>query len=121
MIKEIDQASDIFKSLVWNSLVKAATNALFAAVPFLAWGPVGWLVNIIITKFADFLFAQAKEFIIFEAIQFRNKELQSKFDLASVELKLIAINKGVDSDDFKQARAKNVNDLSAFIRFDVAR
>jgi hypothetical protein len=108
---------DIFKELVWDVLVKAAIGQLFAALPFLAWGPIGIVVSWALTLFANKLYEGVKEFVNLQAIVLRNEAHQRAYDRASVSLKIIAQQKGIESPEFKNAREDHKKKLSEFVRF----
>lgn len=107
----------IFKELVWDSLVKAAIARLFAAVPFLAWGPVGIAVSWALTLFADKIYEAVKLAVELEVIVLRNEAHRRAFDRASVELRLLARTKGIESPEFKVAREEHKKALAQFVRF----
>lgn len=52
-----------------------------------------------------------------EAITLVNAEHKRDYDKASVVLKIIAIDKGIDSDEFKKARDNAKIALSKYVRF----
>lgn len=112
---------DLFKDLVWNALVKAALSKLFAAVPLLGWGPIGFVITWIATRYADELYDGIKLFINIELIAFRNKEFEKMYANASVKLKIIAKDHGIESEEFKNARVQNRKSLEDFARYNGAR
>ena len=107
----------LFRSLVWDNLIKAAIKRVFMAVPFLAMGPLGKITVYILTKFADKLYVVLKEEVDVQRIIFRNRKLGREFGRASVKLKIIAKSKGIDSNEFKNAREIHKKRLSDFVRF----
>lgn len=109
--------SDIFKSLVWDTLVKAALSQLFLAVPLLGWGPIGYVVSWLAVYFTDKLYAVVKTAVDLEVITLRNEEHKKEYAGAAVRLKLIAKSKGVDSPEFMKAREEQKLALSRFVRF----
>ena len=111
---DIDQ---LFRSLVWDNLVKAAIKRVFMAVPFLAIGPLGVITKFIIIKIANKIYEVLKETVDLQLIVFKNYRLKKEFDRASVMLKIIAQGKGVDSNEFKDAREIHKKRLSNFVRF----
>lgn len=112
---------DLFKGLVWDNLIKAAIGRLFAAAPWLAWGPLGWLSSFVITYVADLVYEELQKFVDLQFIAFRNAELRDAYSAAANSLKTIALAKGVDSEEFKKARNEQKEALSKFVRFAVAR
>lgn len=102
---------DLFKDLVYDNLVKAAIERLFLAAPFLAWGPFGVIVTHYLTKFANLLYEVTKTFVIVESIPIKNEALRKEYDRASVKLKIIAGEKGINSTEFKEARNADKENL----------
>jgi uncharacterized protein (DUF2342 family) len=108
---------DVFKDLVWGAMVAAAKSALFAAVPWLAWGPLGVFLGWVIGMAADYLYDAVKMAIDLKLIVFKNEEHRKAFDAASVKLKIIAGGKGIDSPEFKEAREEHKKRLAEFVRW----
>ena len=109
--------ADQFKDLIWDMVVRALLTKLLAAVPFLAWGPLAPLVSFVITQIADKIYDLIVEYIEFSSISIRNLEHRKAFDAASVKLKILARDKGIDSEEFKKAREEQRKALSQFVRF----
>lgn len=110
-------AGDLFKTLVWDGVVMAATKALIAAVPFLGFGPLGIVTGVVVSIFANFVYEQLKGIYDFESIGFKNEAHRQAYDDAGVKLKLIARDHGIDSPEFKQAREVHREALSVFVQF----
>ena len=109
---------DIFKDLIWDTLVKVALMKLFAAVPWLGWGPVGVLVGWIAGMLADALYEALRLAVDLQMITFKNEAHRRAFDDAGVKLKLIAKDKGIESPEFKEARVRHREALAVFVKFD---
>lgn len=110
-------ALDTFKELVWGSLVKAALGKLFAALPLLGWGPIGWAITWIVERYSNELYQLAKEFLKLEAIALRNEAAERAYNTASVKLKLIARSNGIESEEFRKARDEDKKALDNLVRF----
>ncbi len=108
---------DLFKDLVWGAIIKAATNALIKAIPFLAWGPMPMITGLIVGLVGDFLYDQLKDVYNFHSVSIKNEAHRKEFDSAGLKLKLIARDKGIDSDEFKTAREAYRESLAKFVRF----
>lgn len=108
---------ELFKTLVWDALVKAALRKLFAAIPWLGWGPLGPVVTYLVVLFSDKLYEALSETIEMEWIAFRNDAHRRAFDKSASELQAIADGVGVDSPEFKEQREKALADLARFVRF----
>ncbi len=108
---------DIFKALFWDNAIQALLEALFQAVPFLGWGPIGWLVTQIAVRAGDALFAVIRVTGNIAAIPIINEEHKKAYDRASANLQIIAHDKGIDSPEFQEARLENqkaLRDLGMF-------
>jgi hypothetical protein len=108
---------DLFKSMVWDAMVRLLLTRLFAAIPFLGFGPIGIVVGWIAGYLSSALYNVIKEFIDFGLIAFKNAEHKRAFDDASVKLGLIARDKGINSPEFKVARDAQKARLADFVRF----
>lgn len=108
----------LFKTLVWDAIVKALVARLFVAIPFLGWGPIGIVVGWVITLVTDKLFDAIKLFINLELIVLRNEAHLRAYQRASSALYIIARDKGIESEDFRRAREEHRTELADFIRFD---
>lgn len=111
-------ALDTFKELIWDSLVKAALGKLFAALPLLGWGPIGWAITWIVNRYSEELYLLAKEFVKLEALALRNEQAERAYNTASVKLKLIARTNGIESAEFRKARDDDKKALDNLVRFD---
>lgn len=108
---------DIFKSLVWDNLTRAALTALFAAAPYLAWWPLSMVITMIVTGISNKLFAVLKLTVNLEVISFKNLAHQKAYDDAAVKLKVLAIDHGADSPEYLKARESAKADFSQYVRF----
>lgn len=111
----------MFKELVWGPLVKAAIARLFAALPWLGWGPIGVAASWVLTYFADKLYEAAELAINLELIYLRNESHRKEYDSACVELKKLGAAKGKDSPEWKAAYEVQKASLAKFVRFAVGK
>jgi len=110
---------DLFQELVFDKLVDIALKQLFTSVPALGWGPIGWLTSFAVKKFATFMYKNIKEFLVIEAIAFRNKSLLKEYTNQSVKLKLVARN-GFDTKEYQDAKKIAHEAMDNVISFNVA-
>ncbi len=113
---------DLFKSLVWDNIVKMAITRLFSFLPgFLVGGPIGLFLRPIITgfivKFTDQLYEFLRLTINFQMIVFKVEDLERKYTEAGVELASIANEKGIDSPEFAEARKANDEAFYDFVEY----
>lgn len=110
-------AGDLFKDLVWSAVIKAATAALLRAIPFLAGWPWSMIAGVVVELVGGFVYDQLKDVYNFESTAIVNEAHRREYDSASIKLKLIARDKGIQSDEFKQAREKYADALAKFVKF----
>lgn len=100
----LTKIEDLFKTLVWDNAINAFLTWLFTAAPWLNIWPlkpiVAGVTNLILNKFYGFmvLFADLK------AAKIINENHRRSFEKASVVLALIARDKGIESEEYKNAR-----------------
>lgn len=112
-------AAQLFKELVWDNLVKAALRRVFAAVPWLGWGPIGYLVTYYVTKYADILYELLHEYIDFQLIVFKRVDIGNKFADASVNLRMVAEASGLMSAEYLEARRAQKEAFAKFVNFSI--
>lgn len=78
---------DVFKSLVFDIIVKEVIRRLFLAVPILGVGPLGVLVTELIIRFTRMFYEYQKELITFYKFEFINETNQKAFDKELQNLK----------------------------------
>lgn len=110
---------DNFKALFWDVIIKQVINRLFVAAPWLAWGPFGWAVSFLITRFTDKIYTLVRYMVDDAKIVFRNEQFQKEYDRASVKLKILLKEKGMESPEYKAARKEHLEALSSLVRFTV--
>lgn len=112
---------ELFKGVVWDNLVKAAIKRLFAAAPWLSWGPLGWLTSFVIVYISDLIYEELSKFIDVQYVIFKNAQLRDQWAKTAVDLKAVALKSGIESEEFKKARHEQTEKFSEFVRFAVAR
>lgn len=115
-----ESIGDIFKRLVWDTLVSVMLKQLFSAVPWLGWGPVGLLVGWIVGMVADYLYVALEMAVDLQVIKFKNEAHRREFEKASVTLHILAKEKGIDSPEFKSARDEHKKALSLLVQFNLS-
>lgn len=112
----LDRIQNIFKSLVWDNLIEAGLNLFFIQYPFLKTWPFGPLISYVTKMFGDQLFTALKLAIDIEAILLINAAHREAYERASLELKIIAYDEGIESQKFLEARDGAKKALSHFTR-----
>lgn len=106
--KPLSLTEDLFKSLVWEPAIKAAT----VSYPILAI----WPISAFIKTISNYIFSGVAKVVDLGAIKLLNAEHESAFIKASVTLIVIAHDKGVESAEFKNAHNQALIALSRFTR-----
>lgn len=118
MSSTTDVLLDTFKDLAWDVAVKKALDWLFEKYAFLTWGPLGYLITRFVLLFTDTLYSYIKLVIDVNLIPIRNEAFKESFDRASINLFLLAKEKGIDSPEFRSARDEHKKALSNLAVFD---
>ncbi len=113
----LGKIEDLFKTLVWDSLVKAGMEAILVQVPGLRVWPLSALTRYVIGTFSEKLYGVTKLAVDLQAISFLNGQHKRAFDRAAVTLKIIANEKGIESEEFRKAKDEAKSALSQFVRF----
>ena len=111
---------EIFKELVWNNAIDAALAALFAYCPYLNVPPLRQIINGLTKLIANTFFTYLRLVVDLSAIKLVNAEHQTAFDSASVRLRIISYNKGINSPEFLKAKEEAKIALAKFVRFGAA-
>lgn len=108
---------NLFKSLIWDPLVKAAMTALDVEVPVLAVWPLSSIINGVVNLASNAIFTQVRLLVDVTAIKLLNAEHEAEYNSAAEKLAVIAHDQGVDSDAFIQQREIAKAALSKFVQF----
>lgn len=115
--KPLTEAEKLFKELVWNPGVALGEKALEGYVPFFTLPVIRSLEEGTINLISDWLYSQFVLAIDITAIKFVNAEHQAAYEKASLQLKIIAHESGVDSDAFRKATEDAKASLASFVHF----
>lgn len=112
-----DKALDTFKSLIYDPLVEQLVVKTIALAGFLSWGPIAFVVSKVITWVANELYEHLSRAINFQVILLQNELHHRDYVKAAKALKEEAERNGIDSPQFREARAKHKAALSRFVRY----
>lgn len=110
-------AQQIFKDLIWTPMIQAGETYIETAVPALSLPVVKQLDEYTINAITDMAFNSLMLVIDVEAIKLVNSAHQSAYDTASVQLLIVAQEKGIASSEYSQALSAAAAALSKFTRF----
>lgn len=113
--RPLTTAEQIFKSVVWDSMIKAGEVWVEGAVPFLALPVIKNLDEFAIQELTDAIFNQFVCFIDVTAIRIVGEKRQSAWASTSEKLLIISKEQGVNSDAFKQALSVESDDFAQFV------
>lgn len=117
----LSEAEQVFYDLVWEPMVKAGEIWLETDAPFFSLPIIKQAEEEIIQLVADWVFRKIILFMDLAAVRFKNADLQVAYDKAFVALKIIAIDKGLDSPEYKKAKEDAKAALSQIARFGATR
>jgi len=107
--------NEILRILAKEVLVPLILKRLIAQLPFLGWPIIGPIASIALNWIVGKVVDELALFIDFTAIAFRNDKARREFDRAGIALSIIAEQKGVESNEFKEAREQYKNALSDLV------
>ena len=104
----LENVESIFKGLAWDNLVSGVL--LYFKIDV-------WPLNSFIRLITDKLFDLFKTSFDLQAIVFINDQHKDAFTKAMVTLKIIAHDKGIDSQEFRKAKENAKEYLAQFVHF----
>ena len=110
------EAETLFGELVWTPGIKALQLNAEVELPFLGFPVVRTIFEGVTGLISSQIYKQLILLVDISAIKLVNEAHQKAFDTESLRLKVIAHEKGIDSDEFLKARETAVAALSAFVR-----
>lgn len=118
-IQDVQKGLDLFKTLVFDNTIEALLLEYLG--PVLAIPLLGPILRALILKFTDKVYERLNGVVMMQTVLFVTKQNREAFDEAGIELKRIALTKGIDSSEFKVAHDKEKLALKKLIQFDIAR
>lgn len=115
--RKLTEYEKIFKTLVWDVVIKAGETALEAYVPVLALPVIKQLDEVAIGVVTDWVFSKLVLVVDIAAIRLTNELHQKAFDDAMVKLKILSQEKGPESQEYKDELEKAKLALSKFVRY----
>lgn len=101
----LTQAEHIFKTVIWDPMLKAGETWIEGQVPFLALPVVKQIDEALIQDLTDALYAQIVLMVDIVTLKLIDTRRQSAYDTASLELAVIAQEKGIHSAEFEKTIA----------------
>jgi len=103
-----DILQDLFKEFVWKPLAKKAVSELLSDLAgvgrFFTWGPVVHFITVIAEKLFEKMYLYLDQFIDLKAVIIKDIVQRKVMTEAVIELKNLALQKGIDSDEYKNQR-----------------
>jgi hypothetical protein len=113
----LTHAQQVFKDLIWTPMVKAGETYIEGVLPILAVPVIKQLDEALIGAITDWAFRNLMLIMDVQAIKLVNSAHQSAYDSASLQLKIVAIDHGINSNEYLEACTKASAALSRFTRF----
>ncbi len=112
-----DKGLDTFKTLVYDPLIDVVVKKIIASASFLSFGPIAFIITAVVGLVADKIYAALKEIINFQYVLLLNEQHHAAFVEANQSLRKIAKEKGIDSEEYRNARSKRRSALAIFARY----
>lgn len=110
-------AETTFKSLVWDTLLTASIADLKANVPAFNLWPLSVLTDKTAALLSNYLFDKIRLVVDVADMNMVNEAHETAYQQASIKLMIIAHDKGINSNEFIQAREDAKKALSTFVHF----
>jgi hypothetical protein len=120
-LPELIEAEGFFKDAAWDTMVDLALGLLFAKLPFLNIFLIRDAVRWVVFNYADELFTLFTDLVNVAYVVLKNKSLQTKFVEFNLRLKNIALQKGSESPEYKEARRVHQQEFAAKVRSNLVR
>lgn len=104
----LKKVEDLFKGLAWDTLITAALA--YFNIDF-------WPLNAVLTFFTNRVYEFLRLQFDLGTIVFTNAEHKRAFDSASVTLKIVAQDRGINSPEFMNAKENARLALARFVHF----
>lgn len=118
-LEKIDIGNKVFKDLVLDVMIKKWIAFLLT---FLKISPTGWIASLIakiVFHYVDKGFPYLVKYIKVKDIKFENAIHQRSYEIAAYKLRVIAHEKGEDSEEFKAARKVEHEKQAALVVFNI--
>lgn len=113
----LGEIENIFQTLIWEPLIKAALASLFVAAPWMTVWPLQPIITFALTQFSNLLFGIMSLTVDLGAIELVNSDAQTAYESASENLKIVALDKGLGSPEYAAALQTEKTALAKFVRF----
>ena len=114
---KITKIEDAILKLLFRPLVQLGVNAAFVKWPFLNTWPLRFFVRYFIEKYSEAWFEDARTEFDLSQIKPRNEKSKADYDKEVLNLKIIAREKGITSDEFEKARLVAESKFAKFVRY----
>lgn len=115
--QDVNKGLDLFRTLIFDNVVEAAIvefEGSLISIPV-----AGEVIKEVEMKFADLLYEKLQGQVVLSTVLFVDVAHRKAFAEAEVGLKGIALEKGIDSPEFKEAHEKEKQALKKFGQFNV--
>lgn len=119
-VEKIDIAAKYFKSFVADNYLDEGIKLLLISLKVTPGGFLASIVTKIIMMVVDRLYPIMIKFIKVQDIKLENKVHQAAWEKVQYKLKVLAIEGGIDSPAFEEARKKEHEKFSKAVKLNIA-
>lgn len=115
----LSNIEDVFGNVVWDNLVDLELEAFFS-LPCFAWcriWPIGPIIRYVVHRYSTKFYARFRTFIDITVIKIMDTAAKNEFEKQALMLKVIEIDRGLNSQDYKDAKEKARTSFLEFIKF----
>lgn len=109
-----DEYVEVLKSTLVSMIKKSLLKALISKLPFLAWGPIGPFVGLVVGKLAEIVVKETEVGLFCFFIDLRTNRQAGKFTEASIEN--WKIQQGGTDEEKKLAENKLIDSFREFVK-----
>lgn len=115
-LPELVEAEDLFKDSVWNPLLDFGLAALYAEFPYLNWWPLNAIIKHFAAKLTDAVYRGLTEVLNLKYVILKNLGMQKMFTQHALQMKNAALQKGLNSPEYLDAKEQAKAALAAKVR-----
>lgn len=115
--RKLTDAEQAFKTLVWDTGIAFGEKYLETQVPFFSLPVIKQMEEETIKLVTDAIWNSIVMFLDLSAISFVNAAHQAEYERASLKLRIILKEKGMNSPEFQKAKEEDAKAFADFVRY----
>lgn len=116
----LGKIEDAVERLGYELRVRLFLPALYSAVPFLGAWPFKQLIEYVVNRFSDEIFAAVRLWTDLKVIKLVNDRHQATFERDVLVLRVLGKSHGIDSPEFRKQYEEAHDAFAAFVKFNGA-